>query len=307
MTDPTLIIAGGYGDPDLNWIASAAEHRGLKHKFCYCNSAAPTSIDWDLQTNRLALDGEVIDPENTSIYIRYSMFDNYGEKSREDAYTLVEHWYQTMRGWAMANDRVGLLNRDAHVLGINKPYNLFLAEKSGFKIPQTKILNGLGAQEFENPSEKIVKVVGDGEATRQLDKAISAHIDDKVFASRPWIVQEKLDYPELRVFRVGEWLFGFKMHSTELDHRVDDNLQMVYEDVPNELMGPMVSFTNSLKLDFCAADFKTCPRTGEYVFLEVNTAPTFSGYDAKVGGELSDAIILHLMELNKSASSNLNL
>lgn len=307
MTDPTLIIAGGEGDPDLSWIASAAEHRGLKHKFCYCNSASPASIDWDLQSNTLILDGEGIDPNNASIYLRYSMFDNYGEKSRNDALVLVEHWYQTMRGWAMANDNVGLLNRDAHVLGINKAYNLFLAEKSGFRIPESRIANQLNQNVIPSPEDKIAKVVGDGESTKILKDAIEAHVDDAVFAARPWIVQEKLDYPELRVFRVGDWLFGFEMHSTEIDHRTDDNLQLAYKDVPDELVKPMVDFTNALKLDFCAADFKTCTRTGEYVFLEVNTAPTFSGYDAKVSGELSDAIILHLRDLNRKASPELNL
>lgn len=300
LTNHTLIIAGGKGDPDLDWIADAAKHRGLKHIFCHCNSASPTSIDWDLQSNSLRLDGELIDPENASIYIRYSMLDNYGEQSREDAFTLVEHWYQAVRGWAMANDRVGLLNRDAHVLGINKPYNLLLAQQAGFKIPETRVINQLGSADIAGPSEKIAKVVGDGESTKLLPDAISANVDDRVFAARPWIVQNKLDYPELRVFRVGDWLFGFEMTSDQLDHRLDDNLKLAYKDMPDELVRPMVDFTNALKLDYCAADFKTCQKTGEYVFLEVNTAPTFSGYDAKVNGELSDAIILRLTELSRA-------
>jgi hypothetical protein len=44
-------------------------------------------------------------------------------------------------------------------------------------------------------------------------------------------------------------------------------------------------------LDFGAADFKTCPDTGSYRFLEVNSAPMFAGFDRVAKGCLSAAIL----------------
>ncbi len=46
-----------------------------------------------------------------------------------------------------------------------------------------------------------------------------------------------------------------------------------------------------LGLDFGAADFKICPRTGARLFLEVNSAPMFAGFDRAAGGALADTIL----------------
>jgi hypothetical protein len=53
-----------------------------------------------------------------------------------------------------------------------------------------------------------------------------------------------------------------------------------------------------LGLDFGAADFKRCPETGDYRFLEVNSAPMFSAFDRVVSGALSGAIVDWLMVRN---------
>jgi hypothetical protein len=47
---------------------------------------------------------------------------------------------------------------------------------------------------------------------------------------------------------------------------------------------------NILRLDFGAADFKTCPKTGRFLFLEVNSSPMFAAFDAASDGAVSRAI-----------------
>ena len=286
-----LLIAGGRGDPDLEWLADAAAHRGLPYVMCYCNSRDGSSIEWDLQTNSLIVDGTVIPPDDASLYIRYSMFDAYGEDSRDDCYALVESWYQSVKGWAFANPLVGMFNRHADVLGLNKPYNLLLARDSGFAVPETRILNHV--DRVSDPENWIIKVPGDGAETKPLDKVLRQGDLPRVFNARPWIIQRKLDYPELRIFQVGKWQFGFEITNDTLDSRTGGNLTLKEVPVPDDLSQAM----KRLKMDFAAADFKTCPDTGQFRFLEINSAPTFSGYDAKVNGRLSDAMILHLKKL----------
>ena len=292
-----LIIAGGRGDPDLEWLAHAAEHRGLPHFICYCNSHDPSGIEWDLGTNSLILDGQAINSENASLYIRYSMFDSYGEDSLDDCMKLVENWYQTMKGWAHINPDIGMFNRNCHVLDVNKPYNLLYAQKCGFSVPETKIINQISdAAQIKDPENWIIKVVGDGESTRLLSE-ISPDDIDRVFKARPWIIQKKLLYPELRIFRVGQWQFAFEINASVIDSRTDDDQDIMAVPVPKELGKSLNKLTDHLGMDFAAADFKTCPETGEYLFLEINSAPTFSGYDAKIEGRLSDAMIIHLKKL----------
>lgn len=290
-----LLIAGGRGDPDLNWLAHAAEHRGLSHVFAFCNSHDPTPVHWNINNNTLVVDGKTIAPEDTSLYIRYSMFDEYGEDSLDDCYKLVENWYSTVKGWAGANPSVGMFNRDADVLEVNKPRNLLLAKESGFQIPHTHITNDI--QKVKDPENWIVKVVGDGEATRCLDQVLESGDLTRVFNAQPWIIQRKLTYPELRIFRVGKWQFAFAINNDNIDSRIGDNMELKATALPAVLTDPMNALTDRLKMDFAAADFKTCPETGDYKFLEINSAPTFSGYDAKVSGELSDAMVLHLRKL----------
>lgn len=291
-----IIIAGGKGDPDLNWLKDAAEHRDLPHFLCYCNSSCPTPITWDQSKDTLLLDDTAIDPAGTALYLRYSMFKSYDEDNLEDCHKLVESHYQTIKGWAQAHPEVGMFNRDCHVLGINKPYNLMLARNCGFEIPETVLTNDLS--QITDPEKWIIKVPGDDEATRLLSDALTENKGDKVFKARPWIVQEKLDYPELRIFRVGKWMYAFEIHSSKIDHRRDDDLSLEPIDTPENLIEPLIKMTDTLGIDYGAADFKTCPQTSRYKFLEINTAPTFSGYDVKVKGKLSDAMILHLRKLS---------
>lgn len=296
-----LIIAGGDGDPDLKWLADAAEHRGLPHLLCFCNSHSPSSFHWDLRSNTLTINGQEIPKEGACLYLRYSMYDRYGEDSIDDCQRLVESWYQTLKGWSHACPSVGMFNRHAYVLDVNKPYNLFLAQKCGFSVPDTVVLNGnFDAQSdvLSELGECIVKTPGDGEQTKLLSdlKHDNAH-DKRLFQARPWMVQSKLLYPEMRIFQVGDWQFAFSIQAETLDSRVDDGQVLQEIDVPEHLRAPMRAMTKELGMDYAAADFKTCPKTGEYVFLEVNSAPTFSGYDAKAGGRLSDAMVLHLKSL----------
>jgi hypothetical protein len=60
------------------------------------------------------------------------------------------------------------------------------------------------------------------------------------------------------------------------------------------LVRALAALMNDLGLDFGAADFKRCPETGRHLFLEVNSAPMFSGFDQVLSGALADAILAWL-------------
>lgn len=105
------------------------------------------------------------------------------------------------------------------------------------------------------------------------------------------IVQEQLVGPELRIYRVGARLFAFTIHSAALDYRTDTTATITPISVPEDLRHGLVSLTDEMGLGFCASDFKTCPRSGEWVYLETNAAPMFAAF----GLDLADAIVTHLM------------
>jgi hypothetical protein len=138
-----------------------------------------------------------------------------------------------------------------------------------------------------------------GEHTRILADVLNDPEALNDAQNRPWIFQRKMEYPELRVFRVGNWLFGFVLSSEHIDHRetLADNMQEI--EVPEELRAPMFALTDRLGLDYGAADFKICPETGRWSFLEINTMPMFAGYDVTAKGRLSDAMAIHLHRLQR--------
>src|SRR6185295_18839309 len=95
-------------------------------------------------------------------------------------------------------------------LDVNKPRALMIARECGFDIPETHITRDFDS--FASKDNYIVKPVAGGEYTRTLPEANG-------LAPHPWIVQEKLSYPELRLFRVGEHFFAFEIASALLDYR----------------------------------------------------------------------------------------
>lgn len=56
---------------------------------------------------------------------------------------------------------------------------------------------------------------------------------------------------------------------------------------PADLAGPLGALMSAQGRDFGAADFKTCPETGRFPFLEVNSAPMFSGFDRVARGAIA--------------------
>ena len=111
-------------------------------------------------------------------------------------------------------------------------------------------------------------------------------------------MQQCLEPPELRVFRIGEQWFGFNLISDALDYRTSKSTRIQVATVEGEIIKKLTSLSDQLCLDFAAADFKTCPKTKELQFLEINSNPMFAGFDLKVDGALSDAILSHLGALS---------
>lgn len=280
-----LLIVGGRKDHNIARLADAADHRRHPYKIVHTDSGL--SVAWDMaRAADIVINGETFNARNASLFIRYDVFGSGGDSKNADA------WYDALKGWALADQRIGLLNRRNENLGVNKPRALIWARQAGFAVPATVITNDFNL--FADKNRYIAKPVEGGAHTQLLDEC-----EDN---SRPWIVQEKLDYPELRVFRAGPHYFGFEINGTTLDCRADNNMRINEAPVPPDLRDSMEKLTGRMGLDFAAADFKTCPVTGKKLFLEINTMPMFTGYDLVAEGRLSDAMILTLRGLERGAA-----
>lgn len=279
-----LLIVGGSRDHNIERLAGAARARNLPHRVIHTDSNPVPSVHWDMAQSHITINGERFDADGTSMFIRFDVFG--GDRTRTDAL------YDALKGWALAHPQVGLLNRNNESLEVSKPRALMLARLHGLRVPDTIITNDFAR--VTDGASRIAKPVGGGSYTTMFADAAAD--------GRPVFAQHKLAYPELRLFRVGAHLFAFRVDSDTLDCRVDPGIKLTEVTPPRELAAPMFALADRLGLDYAAADFKTDPATGEFVFLEINSMPMFTGYDVTARGRVSDAMVIRLRTLVRNGA-----
>lgn len=276
-----ILIIGGSGDHNLKRLADAAAVRQAPFRFIVTDADPAPVISWQPGSADITINGETFGATGTGLFIRYDVFSDKDPASKAA-------FYDALKGWAEACPAVGLLNRANETLEVSKPRALVLAKDCGFDVPQTWITDDFNR--FADKSQFIAKPVAGGDYARPLSEMTET-------PDRPWIVQEKLVYPELRLFRVGPHFFAFKISSSVLDYRTSDEFEMEEVTPPKELVESMRRLTDRMGLDYAAADLKTDPKTGKLLFMEINTMPMFTGYDDRAQGRLSDALFLTLDDL----------
>ncbi len=299
-----IIIAGGSSDHNIGRVADAVAARGYDHAVIHTDAAVPLRWRFNAEAG-LWLDDADLSKGAHSLFIRYDVFQKADSPFSAQVPSamrsvIASNWHDAIKGWALASPNVRVLNHESADSDVNKIRNMVYARELGFDLPRTWVSNDLKA--IPDPENWIVKPASGGEHTRLLRDVLNASAR-KVWEAelRPWIVQEKLAYPELRIFKVGAWFFSFRIMNNSLDSRANlEGMAMEAVPTPSDLMDKMTALTRRLGLDYAAADFKTCPKTGILKFLEINTMPMLTGYDNVCGGQLSDALAIHLKKLQPS-------
>ncbi|HEY0051677.1 MAG TPA: hypothetical protein VGB68_20435, partial [Pyrinomonadaceae bacterium] len=206
-------------------------------------------------------------------------------------------WHTTLGGWLGAHSEIRMFNRRNSRYVTNKPLVLNLARSFGLKIPDTVITNDFSyLAGFEKKRRLVVKPVNGGGYCQSFEEVRKRTELKQETAAAPAIVQNRLVAPEIRVYAVGKNHFAFKITSEELDYRAAQKCEIEYlENFSDKLTVGLEKLLDALGLDFAAADFKTCPESGELVFLEVNTSPMFTVFDSASKGSLSDSMIKFLI------------
>lgn len=274
-----ILVAGGDADLNIHSLLTELERQRIPHVRLLMGSGTHPVLTWDLAADVLMVAGEVVAPR--AVFVRHDVFST---PSAARAFA----WYTTVLSWAMTHEDVRLLNRHhpAHLL---KPQQLLLARACGLDIPSTVITNDADA--LEGMTLRIVKPVAGGEYTQPLDVALATAPRRNTALGAPAIVQETLVPPELRIYRVGDRFVSFHVIASTLDYRTDRNARV--EPMPNNrgLIEGLRKLTDTLHLDFAAADFKRCPATKRMLFLEVNSGPMFAAFDAVSDRAVSQAIV----------------
>lgn len=292
--DGPLLIAGGEQDPNLQSILRRARERELPVCTVLAGPERTPCIDWDVQADRLVLDGREVRP--AAGFARYDVFSGMADRRRAVGFR-AQAWHTTLHGWMLAHDEVRMVNR-AYAGQVNKPFMLSVAARCGLRIPRTRITNDLAMLEaVPGAGEMIAKPVPGGGYTQMLGELLASTERRGGRSAAPAIVQQRLVAPEVRVYGVGGRFLPFAVLSDRLDYRVDRSTRV--EPLPVESIDPgllegMGRLMERLRMEYAAADFKTDADTGDLVFLEINSSPMFAAFDRASGHAVSDALLDYL-------------
>jgi len=204
--------------------------------------------------------------------------------------------------------------READALCRNKPFQLNLANREGFKIPDGIISN--------NSSEVQKKISG---FKQVVYKPLSYYIvpPDRILYSSimtkdevehkspnieqaPCIFQEYIEKDfELRITIVGNKVFSVKIKSqqnniTKFDWR-KDQINVDYEvfELPKGIKRKLINLHQKFEMFFGAYDFIVDPK-GEYYFLEVNPAGQWLWLEEILNLSISESIAEALIDNTKN-------
>lgn len=283
-----MLVVGGVRDPNLTCLVAALRREAIPCIALLAGANEAPAITWDLGSEELWIDGQNVAPQG--IFLRHDVFGPLAEKTAA-AHHRALAWYSALVGYALATPAVRFPNRRAAGAVTNKLDALRRAAALGLAIPATRVTNLPNeARSFLDERGKIAKPVAGGGLCFDLEEALGKSKEMQGHFPSPALVQEALLPPELRIYRVGEELFGFHVRSSVLDYRGGTDTRVERADVPSELGARFLTLCEQMGLDFAAGDFKTRHATGELVFLEVNTGPMFAAFDAASEGALTNAL-----------------
>lgn len=289
---PILLIAGGARDPNLEWLARAAEAAGASVRRAFVLDRTEPGFSWQLESGAAELDGAPLAAD--AAFLRYDVFTPPIAKDGLDRNLA---WFAALSGWANAQAGLRLFNRRLESRASLKLAMLPLARAHGLAVPATLVSN-VEAALAGWPRPAIAKPAAGGGYTGLLDEALAVAGWADGRSPAPAIVQQQLEYPEYRVYRVGAAFHWFAIHSPAIDYRPRRDTQIHYlgeaEPAPG-LDAALAGLCDAVGADFCACDLKSPPGGGVPMFLELNSGPMFAAFDAAAGGALCLAMVRHLL------------
>ena len=290
-----IAIIGGEKDFNLIRFITLLSERGLPFKMLLFGNNSSHKFHYDLKRNHLLVNDQIFDAN--AIFIRTDVFQYLDTKDPIDN-EFARSWKQVFSAWILANPEIKVFNRSLlSAPFFQKVYVLHLAHKLGIPIPDTYLSNSVRDLNILMDREKMIrKPVSGGDYAKELTKFDEMLYKEQVTRA-PMICQNLLDYPELRVFKIGRDFFSFEINSTVLDYREDTeaNSMKLIENDPS-LIAKLDELNHSLGLDFSAVDLKFSKKTSNFNLLEINTSPMFAGFDRIANGKLIDSMINYLSE-----------
>ena len=178
-----------------------------------------------------------------------------------------------------------------------KLHQLWILKENGFKVPGFKAGNNyFNLKSFLEGKEAVQKPFIKGQVQRANLAGLEATRDN--LRKKPIIYQEFIRGRSIRAFVLGDEL----ILACELPHKekgVDASEHIEYMkkiDLPPEMEDEIVRAAKTFGMIFSGVDLQWDQSSGEYYFLECNSAPFFRPYDTQVGADIGGKLAQFLLE-----------
>jgi glutathione synthase/RimK-type ligase-like ATP-grasp enzyme len=238
-----------------------------------------------------------------SIYYRAPTFlrDIFQEGLTEDEQLIRTQWTAFVRSLCVFENTKWLNNPVDIYQAEIKPYQLYLANKLGIKVPKSIISN------------KTLDIGCEFVAIKSIDTAIVSKGDEEGFVyteiyNQKEIQKEKYTSPffnqeglvpkiDIRVTVVEENLVAIKIHSEKgIDEdwrRYKNDLNYSVFELPKEIKNFCIQYVKSLNLNFGAIDL--IYHKNEYYFIEINPTGEWSWLQQNTGFKFDELIVNSLI------------
>jgi hypothetical protein len=297
---PDFMIAGGRSDVCLQLLVERARELGYSTEALLHDADSEPRVTLDHADGGLFVDGRVIRPR--ACFIR--MHVGASEPERMDVLPRAPGWFAFAVGVVLADPEIAFFNRRLSSFAGVKMADLRLAQQLGLAVPATIVSNDAAAigTFAQRHADCVAKPVNGGGYCSAVASIDVENLQRDGALPLPAFVQERLDYPEYRVYRIGKGVMVFRVDSQQIDYRIDPASAMVpvaLEATPVARQWPLLlRMSDILGLDFCAFDLKMRRASGELCFMEVNSGPMFAAHDYASGGALGRMLLGELLRLN---------
>lgn len=297
-----IVVFGGKTDPNIRSFCHYLENSSIDYLPCVYTVGAPLNISFDLNQNQLLIDGAELKVK--AAFFRKDVFSYIGNNNKDPylmQYSGVIH--DLIKQYLLYNKHISIINRSFLMGGgaTNKIYNLLKAKELGFLIPDTLISSNLTAiRTFTQTHDTIQKPVGGGDHARPLlPEQLERYSTD---FPCPHKVQERLQHPEIRVYRIGSRFLSFHLKYSGLDYRTHQQVDIKLIENDKGLCSKLEKLANFLGLNYAAADFMA-NKQGDMTFLEINSFPMFARFDKASDYAVSKAIFECLLQKETQSQS----
>lgn len=293
QVDFDLLLAGGSKDPSVGGLNAVAKSRGLRILSLVHGESDEVNVSLCIDEGRLIVDG--ICCTFSAAFCRFDVFADMTSTSYSPS-NRSNDWFAFAFGAIRSSVRSKHLNAKTLNGGSSKVFDLKAAADIGLQVPRTIVTNDFNRLEklASEVGKWIAKPVGGGSYCFPLEEVLDATLVHDGRMPNPAIVQERLTYPEFRVYRIGKRFVTYGIQSASLDYRTDPKTVMKHlppSALPEDIRNKLAGLGDAAGLDFYACDLKSKPQSGELCFLELNTSPMFAAHDAVSSGAVSHAIL----------------